>query len=200
MLWSRFLPQEGSLHPHMEMLIEILLVLQGSSAVVERGFSTLRQILHENRLAMSNEWLNQLLTVKINLPVLHNLIKDCDNVILKECIWRYYQKKKWRWSARKEANWNEEPCADIYRAPPPIKKRVINLSVYVSEEEENPIDLSEISDDKSYNKDIPVDSNSDSEWMNDKLKWTYFVRRLLDCKNEEFQIQPKWHWLKRKLR
>ena len=70
----------------------------------------------------------------------------------------------------------------------------------LSEEEESPIDLSEISDDESYNKDIPIDSNSDSEWMNGKFRWTYFVRRLLDCKKEEFQIQPKWHWLKRKLR
>ena len=68
------------------MLIEILLVLQGSS--VERGFSTLCQILHENRLAMSSEWLNQLLMVKFNLPVLHNLIKDFDNVILNECIFK----------------------------------------------------------------------------------------------------------------
>ena len=33
----------------------------------------------------------------------------------------------------------------------------------LSEEEESPIDLSEISDDESYNKDIPIDSNSDSE-------------------------------------
>ena len=193
MLWSHFLTQEGSLYPHMEMLIEILLVLQGSSAVVEQGISTLHRILRENRLAMSNERLNQLLTVKINLPVLHNLIKDC-NVILKECIRRYYQKKKLRWPTHKEANSNEEPCGDIYGAPPPIKKWVIDL------EEENPIDLSGISDDESYNEDIPVDSNNDSEWMNDKLRWTYFVRRLLDCKNEEFQIQPKWHWLKRKLR
>ena len=45
-----------------------------------------------------------------------------------------------------------------------MKKRVINLSNYnVGEEEENPIDLSEISDDESYDEDIPVDSNSDSE-------------------------------------
>ena len=95
------------------MLTEILLVLQGSSAVVERGFSTLHRILHENRLAMSNRQLNQPLMVKINLPVLHNLIKDCDNVILKECIQRYYQKKKWRWSACKEAKSNEDPCGDI---------------------------------------------------------------------------------------
>ena len=79
----------------MEMHIEILLVLQGSSAVVEQGFSTLHRILRENRLAMSNKRLNQLLMVKINLPVLHSLIKDCD-VILKECIRRYYQKKKWK--------------------------------------------------------------------------------------------------------
>ena len=56
----------------MEMLIEILLVLQGSSAVVERAFSTLRRILRENRRAMSKERLNQLLTVKINLPVLQS--------------------------------------------------------------------------------------------------------------------------------
>ena len=88
MLWSHFSTQEGSLHPHIEMLTEILLVLQGRSAVVERGFSTLRRILRENRLAMSSERLNQLLTVKINPPVLQNLIKDCDNVILKECIRR----------------------------------------------------------------------------------------------------------------
>ena len=130
----------------------------------------------------------------------YNLINDCD-VVLKECIRRYYQKKKWRWSARKEAKSNEEPCGDIYGAPPPIKKLVIDLSDYnVSEEEENPIDLPEISDDESYDEDIPVDGNSDSEWINDKLRWTYFVRRLSDCKNEEFQIQPKWYWLKRKLR
>ena len=92
---------------------------------------------------MSNERLNQLLTVKINPPVLQNLIKDCDNVILKECIRRQYQKKKWRWSARKEAKSNEELCGDIYGAPSPIKKRVIDLSDYnvSEEEEENPIDL-----------------------------------------------------------
>ena len=106
----------------MEMLIEILLVLQESSAVVEQGFSYLHQILCENRLAVPNEQLNQFLMVKINLPILHNLIKDCDNDILKECIQRYYQKKKWRWSAHKEAKSNEELCGDIYRAPPQIKK------------------------------------------------------------------------------
>ena len=105
----------------MEMLIEILLVLKRSSTVVERDFSPLCRTLRENRLAMSDEQLNQLLTVKINLPVLHNLIKDC-NVILKECIRRYYQKKKLRWPTHKEANSNEEPCGDIYGASPPIKK------------------------------------------------------------------------------
>ena len=48
--------------------------------------------------------------------------------------------------------------------PPPIKKLVIDLSDYnVSEEEKNPIDLPEISDDESYDEDIPVDGNSDSE-------------------------------------
>ena len=72
--------------------------------------------------------------------------------------------KKLRWSTRKEAKSNEEPCGDIYGAPPPIKKQVINLSNYnIISEEENPIDLSEISDDESYDEDIPIDSNSNSE-------------------------------------
>lgn len=51
---------------------------------------------------MANERLNQILTVKINLPMLRNLIEDCDDVIIKQCVKRYYDRRKWRWSVRKE--------------------------------------------------------------------------------------------------
>ena len=34
--------------------------------------------------------------------MLRNLIEDCDDVIIKQCVKRYYDRRKWRWSVRKE--------------------------------------------------------------------------------------------------
>ena len=130
MLWCRVASQEGLLYPNISILLDIVLVMQGSSAVVERGFSTLRRNLRENRLSMSNERLNQILTVKINLPALRNLIKDCDDVIIKECVEKYYEKKKWRWSTRNNSKPRNDQCeANIY-GPPPTKKGRIDLTDY----------------------------------------------------------------------
>ena len=50
--------EEGVLYLNIEMIIEAILVIQFSSANVERGFLTLRKNLRENRSAMSNERLN----------------------------------------------------------------------------------------------------------------------------------------------
>ena len=81
MLRCQLITQEGVLHPNIIMIFEIILVIEASSANAEQGFSTLRRNLQENRIYMSNERLNQILTVKINLSMLHNLIEDYNNVI-----------------------------------------------------------------------------------------------------------------------
>ena len=61
--------------------------------------------------------------------MLCNLIEDCDNEIIRECVERYYDRKKWRWSVRKEEE-VEKTNQDIYSNPPPTKKRVIDLTDY----------------------------------------------------------------------
>ena len=124
LLWFQLSTQEEALYLNIKIITEIILVIQAISVNVEQGFSTLRKNLRENHLSMSNEGLNQILTVKINLPMLRNLIEDCDNVIINEYVERYYDRKMWRRSLRKEKE-VEKINQDIYDSSPPTKKRVI---------------------------------------------------------------------------
>ena len=55
MMWCQLLTHQKELYPNVGMLLEILLVFLGSSSVVQRGFSTVQRVLHENRLSMKNE-------------------------------------------------------------------------------------------------------------------------------------------------
>ena len=109
MLWCRFLSNQHHLYPHMSRLItEIMLVMLASSSVVERGFSTVRRLLRENRLSMQNARLNQVLIVKCNLPVLRKIIRDAVDSILNEAVELYKSKKKWRWNLHKSDRKNKE--------------------------------------------------------------------------------------------
>ena len=107
-LWLRFLSNQHHLYPYMSKLIEIMLVLLTSSSVVERGFSTVRHVLRENRLSMQNARLNQVLIVKCNLPVLRKIIRDAVDSILNEAVELYKSKKKWRWNLHKSDRKNKE--------------------------------------------------------------------------------------------
>ena len=71
---------------------------------------------------MSNERLKLILTAKINLSMLCHPFEDWDNVIIKECVERYYSRKKWRQSVKKEKE-VEKTNQDIYSNPPPTKKK-----------------------------------------------------------------------------
>ena len=98
---------------------------------------------------MPNERLNQILTVRINLPMLCNLIEDCNNVIIKKCVEKYYNRKKWRWSVRKEKEveiTNQDVCCN----PPPTKKRVIDLTNYDISDDDQQADSEEESFESSF--------------------------------------------------
>ena len=111
---------------------------------------------------MSNERLNQILTVKINLPMLRSLIEDCDNVIIKQCAERYYDRKKWRWFVRKEKE-VEKTNQDIYGNPPPTKKRVIDLTDYDINDHNQQADSEEESCESSF-KDLKDYEMEDKEF------------------------------------
>ena len=70
MLWWCFLTHQKEKYPNVAMLLEILLVFLGSFSVAERGFSTVRRVVHKNCPSMKNEWQNQSLLVCCNMPVL----------------------------------------------------------------------------------------------------------------------------------
>ena len=97
-LWLRFLSNQHHLYPYMSKLIEIMLVVLTSSSVVERGFSTVRHVLRENRLSMQNARLNQILIVKCNLPVLWRIISDAVDSILNEAVELSQNMTKWCWN------------------------------------------------------------------------------------------------------
>ena len=96
MMWCQLLTHQKELYPNVGMLLEILLVFLGSSSVVERGFSTVQRVLHENPLSMKNEWLNQSLLVHCNMALLRKLIKNCNQMITK-AVDVSITKKKWHW-------------------------------------------------------------------------------------------------------
>ena len=154
MMWCRVLTSTAHLYPAASLLIEIMLVMQGSSSVVERGFSTLRRNLRENRVSMDNKRLNQILLVKTNLNSLHKVIKNCDKEIISEAITLYHAKKKWRWSLRDISNDtedDEETLRSIY-GPPPAKKRRPDD------------DFDDENVDSDNNEDVSEKEESDSDW------------------------------------
>ena len=66
------------------------------------GFSTLRRNLRESRLSITNERLNAILVLKINIPVLRLVVDDFNNVLINNAVKKYFAKKKWRWAIRPE--------------------------------------------------------------------------------------------------
>ena len=72
---------------------------------------------------MTNQRLDSILLIKINLGVIRKLITDADNNIISRCVERYYQNKQWRWSLRKrQENRAEDGKNELYG--PPLPKRI----------------------------------------------------------------------------
>ena len=66
-MWCRFLTTYGHLYDNIAMILEIMIVLLCSSAVVERGFSTLQRNLTATRSSLGNTRLDAVLVIKTNL-------------------------------------------------------------------------------------------------------------------------------------
>lgn len=71
--WQALFEEYQNQFPHFLLIIELCLCLILSSSTVERGFSTLKRHLSDSRLSLSNEKLDELLVVRINVPVLMKL-------------------------------------------------------------------------------------------------------------------------------
>ena len=93
-VWSKFLTKQGSHYPNCKLVIEIILVILASSSAVERGFSTTKLQLTDRRSHMKNALLNEILRIKINIPMLRKVYVDIETMVVVEAVALYHWKKK----------------------------------------------------------------------------------------------------------
>ena len=70
MLWQQIFKYHNEKFPHILLVIELVLVSAFSSSTVERGISTLNRELTSTRASLKNSTLDDLLLLRINLPIL----------------------------------------------------------------------------------------------------------------------------------
>ena len=80
-LWAMIASKHHDQYPHILLLVEIILSMEWASSTVERGFSTVNCILPNSRLSLSKNHWNNLLMLRINVPILSKLDpKLCQNI------------------------------------------------------------------------------------------------------------------------
>ena len=94
MLWQQIFKFHHEQFPHILLVIELILVSAFSSSTVERGISTLNQELTSTRSNLKNSTLDDLLLLRINLPVLLKCDPVYDKKLLEKVTCKYQQAKK----------------------------------------------------------------------------------------------------------
>ena len=144
-VWTKFLSTQKDQYPHCSMVIEIMLATMCSSSAVERGFSAVRRQLRDQRVLMKHKLLDESLRIKINMPMLRELLQNCDSLVVAKAVEIYHKKKKWRWKVK-------EPAAK--------KRRTEDEPVHTPKQTQEPNDSGDSSNsdtDKEYD-----DEDSDS--------------------------------------
>lgn len=109
--WQRMFEEYHDKFPHFFLIIELCLYLILSSSTVERGFSTVKRHLTDTRLGLSNESLDELLVLRLNVPVLQKLDPAYEDKLVSKAIDLYLNApnlKQGRYSNTTTRNSNDE--------------------------------------------------------------------------------------------
>ena len=94
------------------MVIEIMLATMCLSSAVERGFPAARCQLCDQRVLMKHKLLYESHCIKTNMPMLRELLQNCDSLVVGKAV-EIYHKKKWRWKVKepvaKKCRTEDEP-------------------------------------------------------------------------------------------
>ena len=115
-----------------------------SLLVVERRLSTCRRNLPATRLSLKNDRLNNILLIKINVPVLQKVLEDAEKSVIERAIKTYYNNKNWRWNI-KPYKQGEASNASCFSPPPAERSRLQDVTDIPERDEE--------SDEKSVGSD-----------------------------------------------
>jgi len=92
--WEKIFTDYQDKFPHFLLIIELCLVMSFSSSTVERGFSTVKRHLSDSRLSLKNSTLNDLLLLRVNIPVLKRLDPNYEEKLIQKGVKMYLNSPK----------------------------------------------------------------------------------------------------------
>ena len=93
--WKTIFTNHRESFPHILLLVELCLCISISSATVERGFSVARRILTDSRLSLKKGAINELMMLRINVPVLLSLDPYYKNKLVNKAIDLYLDSQRY---------------------------------------------------------------------------------------------------------
>ena len=91
-LWKTIASNHHDQYPHILLLVEIILSMEWASSTVERGFSTVNCMLANSRLSLSKNRFNNLLMLRINVPILSKLDSGYKAKLIDKTVSEYLNK------------------------------------------------------------------------------------------------------------
>lgn len=104
LFWEKIFTYHYDSFQNILLIIEICLCTAWAQGTVERGFSVVRRVITEQRTNLSNEILDNLLVIRLNLPVLSKFIAEgqYEDSVIARAVAKYLVSKKWRWDLKAE--------------------------------------------------------------------------------------------------
>ncbi|KAK6171748.1 hypothetical protein SNE40_018183 [Patella caerulea] len=154
MLWQQIFRHHHTEFPHILLVIEIILTTGISSSTVERGISMLNRLMSHSRTSMNNKTIDDLLVIRINLPLLSSCDPYYESKMVEKAIKLYSEGKKRRKPKAKasHSSISADNTPDIY-LPIPSTSIIKGPELLIDEDF-----LQGLSD-----KDMDSDSSYDSE-------------------------------------
>ena len=92
-LWKTIASKHHDQYPHILLLVEIILSMEWASSSIERGFSRVNRMLPNSRLSLSKSHLNNLLMLRINVPILSKLDPEYEAKLIDKAVSEYLNKQ-----------------------------------------------------------------------------------------------------------
>ena len=91
-LWKMIASKHHDQYPHILLLVEIILSMEWASSTVERGFRTVNCMLANSKLSLSKNRFNNLLMLRINVPILSKLDSGYKAKLIDKTVSEYLNK------------------------------------------------------------------------------------------------------------
>ena len=86
MIWDTIFKHHTVKFGHILLLVELIIAMEWASSTVERGFSTVNRMLTNIRLRLSKVRLNNLLFLRINVPILTTLDPNYESKLVEKTV------------------------------------------------------------------------------------------------------------------